>query len=153
MEWSGGSDQMEESKVLVLDASVIVKWFNEEDYSDLAVKIRDFYIEELLEIEVPELMFYEVGNALRYNPNFGIEDVARALRDLEDLQLITHPLRGKLAELTSECAFRYGLTLYDSAYVALALLRRTTYYTADEDVVNRVSAPLVKHISEFKMSP
>ena len=143
---------MEKSKVLVLDASVIVKWFNEEDYSDLAVKIRDLYIEELLEIEVPELMFYEVGNALRYNPNFGIKDVVKALSDLEDLQLTTHPLRGRLAELTSECAFRYGLTLYDSAYVALALLRKATYYTADDDVVSRVSAPPVRHISEFKMS-
>ncbi len=141
---------MEESKILVLDASVVVKWFNQEDYSDLAVKIRDLYVEEVLEIEVPELLLYEVGNALRYNPNFGINDVIRALSDLEDLQLTTYPLRGRLAKLTSECAFRYGLTVYDSAYVALAFLRKATYYTADNDVVGRVSNPLVRHISDFK---
>ena len=35
---------MERVEAIVIDASVAVKWFNIEEYSDLALKIRDKHI-------------------------------------------------------------------------------------------------------------
>ena len=49
---------------VVLDASVIAKWFVEEELSEKALKIRDLCVEGKLEIFIPELAFLEVLSAL-----------------------------------------------------------------------------------------
>ena len=61
----------------VLDASVVIKWFSEEEYTDIAVKLRDGFFKGCNELVVPDLLLYEVSNALRYNPNFdGIHETS-----------------------------------------------------------------------------
>jgi len=85
-----------------------------------------------IDLAEPELLAYELGNSLRYNPNFGMEDTRQALSALEKLQIPTHPLTGEPASRTVESAYLYGLTLYDSAYVALADMMNTTLYTAHD---------------------
>lgn len=144
---------MEKAKALVLDASVVVKWFNVEQHSDQALKIKELYEHGLLDIIAPDLLIYEVGNALRYNPNFGAEDVKVALNALEGMQLDLWQLRGEFATRAVETCFAHGLTLYDACYIALADLMDIPYYTADEEVVRRVSTEKVKHISDFKPGP
>lgn len=76
---------MEEEKVLVLDATVAVKWFTNEPLRDKALLIRDKYVKGLVDLIAPGLLFYEVANALRYNPRFGVEEVKNALKALEKL--------------------------------------------------------------------
>ena len=49
-----------------------------------------------------------------------------------------------------ELAQRFGITVYDAAYVALAAIRNATLYTADKEVVMKVSSENVKHLSEVK---
>jgi predicted nucleic acid-binding protein len=61
----------------VLDASVVIKWFSEEEYTDIAVKLRDDFFKGYNELVVLDLLLYEVSNALRYNPNFDETDVAQ----------------------------------------------------------------------------
>ncbi len=51
---------------VVVDVSVVIKWFGEEEYSDKAILLRDRYIEGEISIIAPELMLYEVLNALYY---------------------------------------------------------------------------------------
>ncbi len=51
----------------VLDTSVVIKWFSQKDEDDLkkALKIRETYVDKICSIIVPELLFYEMANALR----------------------------------------------------------------------------------------
>ncbi|MGB9760741.1 MAG: type II toxin-antitoxin system VapC family toxin [Thermoproteota archaeon] len=51
---------------VVVDASVIVKWFVEEENSDKAIKIRDKYIEGEIKLVAPKIITFEVLNALYY---------------------------------------------------------------------------------------
>lgn len=69
----------------VLDASVVIKWFSEEEYTDKAVKLRDDFFKGENELVVPDLLLYEVSNALRYNPNFDETDVVEAVGSLFDM--------------------------------------------------------------------
>ena len=62
-----------EKKTLVLDASVVVKWYCEEKDSDKAHEIRKSYREHRVNIIVPNLLFYEVINAIRFNLDIGEE--------------------------------------------------------------------------------
>ena len=141
---------MEEETLLILDASVAVKWFTIEPLRDKALIIRDKYVDGELDLEAPSLLYYEVANALRYNPRFGIEEVRSAVRALEDLAITIYDFKGELASRAVELAYRFGITVYDAAYVALAAMRNATLYTPDKEVVVKVSSENVKHLSEVK---
>jgi len=141
---------MEEETLLILDASVAVKWFTMEPLRDKALIIRDKYVNGELDLEAPSLLYYEVANALRYNPRFGIEEVRSAVRALEDLAITIYDFKGELASRAVELAYRFGITVYDAAYVALAAIRNATLYTADKEVVMKASSENVKHLSEVK---
>lgn len=141
---------MEEETLLILDASVAVKWFTMEPLRDKALIIRDKYVNGELDLEAPSLLYCEVANALRYNPRFGIEEVRSAVRALEDLAITIYDFKGELASRAVELAYRFGITVYDAAYVALAAIRNATLYTADKEVVVKVSSENVKHLSEVK---
>jgi predicted nucleic acid-binding protein len=70
-----------EKEALVLDASVIVKWFCEEEYTDIALGIRKRFFNGVLNVVVPELMFYEVSNAIRYNEVLSMEEKLELIDD------------------------------------------------------------------------
>ena len=81
----------------VVDASVVVKWFSDEEGSDRALKLRDGHIGGELSLVAPELILYEVTNALRYKPLFDSSKVSRAFHDLLEFQLILQQLISCLA--------------------------------------------------------
>lgn len=141
---------MAEEAVLVLDASVAVKWFNPEPLRENALMLRRGFVDGEFEIEAPTLLRYELANALRYNPRFGIDDVRSSIEALDDLQLVFHEFQGDLAAEAIETAYRTGITVYDAAYVALASLRDGTLYTADREVVGKAATDRVLHLSEFR---
>ena len=43
----------------VLDSSVIIKWFSEEDETDLALSLREGFLKGDVDIIVPDLQLYE----------------------------------------------------------------------------------------------
>ncbi len=138
--------------VVVADASVIVKWFVEEKYSEKAILLRDAYSDGVIDIAVPCLMYFEVLNALKYSMAFGEEELKEIASILADYQFDTHALVGEYAEKTVVYAMRKGITIYDAAYVALADILGATLYTADEKLLTKTSnTGFVKHISLFSI--
>ena len=142
---------MERAKKIVIDASVAVKWFNPEKYSDIADSMKNKHIKGIIRLVSPTLMVFEVANALRYNPDFGLSNVKDAVRDLLDLQVSLVNPYTTLMERAVELAFKYGVTIYDACYVALAKDIGSIAYTADEKLLEKISGeePL-KNLSEFK---
>ena len=65
---------MEETKI-VLDASIIVKWFLKELYSEEAIRIRNDYVQRKISIAIPSLLIYEVLNALKYSGVYSEEEL------------------------------------------------------------------------------
>jgi predicted nucleic acid-binding protein len=138
-------------EIVVADASVITKWFVQEEYSINALKLRDDYINRLVDIAAPELLPFEVINSLRYNPEFGEKDIKESAKALEKYNLWLFPMLGKLAEKTIENALKYGITIYDSSYLSLAILESKTLYTADKKLLTKLKDNhSVRHISEYK---
>lgn len=138
-------------EIVVVDASVVAKWFVEEEYSINALQLRDDYVNRSIDIAAPELLLFEVINSLRYNPEFGEKDLKESAKALEEYSLWLSPLVGKLAEKTIENALKYGITIYDSSYLSLAELESKTLYTSDEKLLTRLKgSPLIRHLSEYK---
>lgn len=131
---------------VVADASVIVKWFVEEENSDKALMLRDKYIEGEIRIAAPELMPLEVLNALYYKRLFSRDEMREISEALEAYSFTLYPLRGEYAEKTVEVAFENDVTVYDASYIALAVVKNTHVYTADEKLVKRLKGEYSKYV-------
>ena len=141
---------MERGKTIVIDASVAIKWFNVEEHSDIADELKSKHIKGETHLVAPFLLLFEIANALRYNPDFGSEDVKDAVKDLIDLQVALSFPQVEWMEEAVEIAYLHGTTIYDACYIALAKYLRTFTYTADVKLLEKVKEPNLKHISEAK---
>ena len=116
---------------VIVDASVVIKWFAEESGSDRALQLRDQHKDGTLRIVVPELLFLEVLNGLR---NKGAQKtmLQKANRELWELQLQTVPLTVSLVEKAGITALEYQLTVYDALYWCVAVLHGAPLITEDK---------------------
>ena len=116
---------------VVVDASVVVKWFTQEDQRGEALSLRQSHMDGGLTLTAPALLAYEVANALRYNPSLTTEDQERAAMALFLMGIVLEPpTQGGMVKAV-ELADRYDITIYDAAYLSLAVQRDVTLVTAD----------------------
>jgi predicted nucleic acid-binding protein len=115
----------------VIDASVVVKWFAEELGTQSALKLREEHVDGVKTLMAPDLLLYEVTNALRYKPGFNGEKVARAIVDLMDIQVYLITPSRELVERSSDLAYKHDIAVYDSCYLALSELMGVNLYTSD----------------------
>ena len=139
-------------KVIIADASVIVKWFVQERFTEEALKIRDDYRRRLVDIRSTSLLPFEVLNALRYNPELGQKEIEKAGNALSRYNMALYPLIDGYLGLCAEVAFKYGITLYDASYVALSLTLDRELYTADEKLIRKVQDKRLLHVSQYTSS-
>ena len=143
---------MEGSKeVAIVDASVVVKWFVQEKYTKDALRLRDDYRRGRVDVWSVQLMPYEVLNALRYNPEFGQGELDKAAKALSTYKIALYPLLEDLGQLSTRNALRYGISVYDAAYISLGEFLRKEAYTADDRLLSKVKdAGVLHHITDYK---
>ncbi len=127
----------------VVDASVVVKWFLDEEGSKEALALREQHITGKITLVVPELLFIEVLNALRYKGGTQ-KSLAEANRALWNIQLHTERLTSFLLEKASALATTQNLSLYDALYLALALLYGCPLVTADTSLAKAANVVVLK---------
>ena len=118
---------------IVVDSSVVVKWFSEEEKTSEAIALRDSHVEGQVSLLTTPLLTCEVANALRYKPEQYPEKFNNAMAQLSKLHLNEHPIDLQLLSRSGEIAFKCGVTIYDAVPVALATLRKTRCVTADRE--------------------
>lgn len=132
---------------IVVDASVVVKWFFPEVHGDEALRIRD----ARRSFVIPDLLYAEVGNVLWHRVRTGAitreeaQTVAEALDHLMPAGSV--PTR-ELLPSALEIACEVGTTVYDSLYLALALREQTSLVTADRRFYDRMhDTPFTSHVA------
>ncbi len=130
---------------LVLDASVVIKWYVEEEGTDKALRILDDYSNGKLDLISVQLMPFEVINALRYARNFGTINLMKVAESLLKLQIGLFPLLDGLYKQAINFAVEYGTTVFDASYLSLAVNTDCVFYTADARFVDKVGKN--KHVS------
>jgi predicted nucleic acid-binding protein len=122
--------------LVVPDASVILKWLlpgPDEEGRDPALVLRDTWLEGALDIVVPTLWIFEVGNVL------GLKQPAKAdaqLQAVVDLRLPEESAAGYITSIF-RVMHEHGVTFYDAAYHALAIVKDGTMVTADRRYVRK----------------
>jgi predicted nucleic acid-binding protein len=118
--------------IVIPDASVILKWVLEKDdepgYAQ-ALKLQEAILADEVEIRLPTLWRYEVGNVLGLKKPKMASDLMGALLAYEFEEV---PLQAEYAlDVLAHMREVPGVTFYDSAYHVLALRTKGWYVTAD----------------------
>lgn len=131
---------------LVLDSSITVAWL----YREEATKSVDQIFEDLIQASawVPGLWHLEVANVLQIGirrQRHAADFRNRVLADLSDFPIYVDAETHRQAwGPTARLAERHGLTVYDAAYLELALRRGLPLATLDEDLREAADAEKVQ---------
>jgi len=118
-------------KKLVLDTSVLLKWFVMEDDWRLAREILSDYQKGKVKIYLPELVKYELGNALLKGKGLLWSEVKDGLKYFWGLGLNFVVSDLKLAGETYKIAEKLRITYYDAVFLALAKREKAVLVTAN----------------------
>jgi len=140
---------------LILDASVLLKWFfPDETLQKEALKLQKQWYDEKVQVHAPALLSYEICNGIQIARRRGritrieAEELLASFCALHilyyhALEILPHAL--KMAE-------EYGVSTYDATYVALAEVLEIPFVTADERLAKKLaSLPRVYHLSRFSL--
>ncbi len=126
-------------KTLVLDASAAAKWFLNEEDTEKALVLRDAHIDGRLNLAAPDLIVYEVANALNYHPKLTEADLDASLKDLLELDLELIPPSRDYSSQTARTARKMEISVYDASYIALSDIIATNLVTADRKLHEKIS--------------
>lgn len=115
----------------VVDASVVVKWFAHEDRTVEARLVLNRIIDADVLVYAPELLFYEVANALWKGKRLDKKALMASLETLSDCGIKFEQLNMPLTQTTIDFMVQYDLTFYDAIYVALANTLQIPLLTED----------------------
>uniref|UniRef100_A0A7C6EFM5 Ribonuclease VapC n=1 Tax=candidate division WOR-3 bacterium TaxID=2052148 RepID=A0A7C6EFM5_UNCW3 len=136
--------------MVVLDASVILKWFIEENDSEKARAILNRYIKGDFIIVVPDFLLYEVANVLKYSGAFSEKEVTEAITSLYDLEIKIISSLPDVIKTMIKLSFQKGITSYDAIYLALAMELQVPLITADVRLSHKINdIKYVKLLKDF----
>lgn len=122
--------------MLVVDASVVIKWHIDEVDSDAAQSIR----RSVADYAVPNLLFLEIASSVCKNVRRGLMSSGRALEIIGSI--VDGPFVVYSHQALARDAVRIGIARdispYDASYVALAISIRADFVTADRKLFNKL---------------
>jgi len=135
---------------IVVDTSVVVKWYIPEQHHERARALRDAYLDGEFDLVAPALMPFEAVNALKYSGHYEGERLEEASKSLPEygIDLVSFNKTGSVTEIANNL----DITIYDAAYIALAQNHDTEAYTADGNLLDNLEgdySELAQHIRTY----
>ena len=117
--------------IWVIDASVAVRWFIQEEFHPNADKVLQTIIDEPERFAVPELFSFEVYSVLQRLHPEGLLAFTKGVMPLLQGGIFRQPMSEDLAVKANHFV-QLGLTGYDACYAALAHDLKGKWLTFDE---------------------
>ncbi len=126
---------------LVIDASVLIKFYIPEILSDRAERLLAKVEKKEIDLLAPDLIYPEAGNILWKKQR--LKELTRPeVEEITDAILLL-PLKieasKSLLTVAVDMAIAYGMTVYDALYLSLAKVYETTMITADRKLVEALA--------------
>ncbi|MGA3167362.1 MAG: type II toxin-antitoxin system VapC family toxin [Terriglobia bacterium] len=128
--------------LLILDTSVVLKWFLEKDEPDVARarKLREAFLSRRCTLGAPDLLLVEVANALTAGHRSSPEEVSEAIETILKIGLHLFELQFPTLVKAIGLASTHRVTVYDSCFLAVAIASDGLLVTADEAFLRKVGA-------------
>jgi len=136
---------------IVVDTSVIVKWFNQTDEENLdqADKIMESVLNGETELILPELAKYELGNVLLKKKKLTPDQAYVSLGTAYALPITFVPETEEQAKNTYKTAYDLGITYYDASFISLAKQYNATLITENIKHQSKSTNINVKSLAEY----
>ena len=125
----------------VIDASICVKWFIEEDDSEIAVSLKGSHLTGTDILIAPDLAIPETASALFKSKLFSPAEIKSCIKQLYELDIDFISLSSDLILLAIELASVKSISIYDAIYPATAKELGFPFITADKKMYAKVSDP------------
>jgi len=136
---------------IILDSSVIAKWFFPEESGQLALKIKDDFTTNVTSISAPLLLYWEINNLLKTATKRSRITAKSAVSVYEaflKLNFIVYSSEELMAK-TLKIAIRFDISSYDASYVALAEYLQKPFFTADQKLLSKVISNFVFDLKSY----
>jgi predicted nucleic acid-binding protein len=148
------------SKCIVVDASIVIKWAIKEENTDLALALLADWTENGTIILAPALLSYEVTNVFHQRIRreaYPFEDARKALEEII-YELIAFDFASTPAShiRAIQLSQQFGLpAAYDALYLALAESNHCELWTADKRMWNSIRGKLawVRWLGDYHPVP
>lgn len=129
---------------LILDTSVVLKWFREKGEVDVgeARKLREALLSRRLAVGAPDLLLIEVANTLTAGHRASPTEVSETIKTILEIGLQLFELQFPALVKAIELASTYGVTVYDSCFLAVAIEAGGLLVTADEAFLRKMKSHL-----------
>ena len=136
---------------IVVDTSVVVKWYIPEQHHEQARALRDEYLDGKFDLVAPALMPFEAINALKYSGHYEGNRLEEASKSLPEygIELVPFNNTGPVAKIASEL----DITIYDATYIGLAQKLETKAYTADGKLLNDLEGEYSEFAEHIRAYP
>lgn len=130
---------MKKGENFLLDTSVVMKWFVSEEKSQRAWQIQSDYLNGRHDLSVPELLLYEVANALKFTSLLLTgEKIKEKIESLIKLKINIYPFDYDILQLSVDLALERDITVYDAYFLTLARETDSIFITSDEKLYDRI---------------
>ena len=136
----------------VVDASVAVRWFIEQEYQPHAEQILHKMISHPEKFAIPELFSFEVYAVLCRMIPKGAEVFIEGMIPILNCGILRYPMTENLAHKAA-IFIELGLTGYDACYAALAKEVNGTWLTFDEKAHALIENQKISHAIMRNMPP
>jgi len=137
---------------LILDSSVIAKWFFPENDSKNALAIKKKFTNNNVSIAIPILLYYEINSLLKTGvKTFRIDanDAKEVYSAFLKLNFISYSSEF-LLEKTLATALKFDISSYDASYIALSEYLQVQFFTADKKLLNRTVNKFVVDLKDYR---
>lgn len=136
---------------IIVDTSVVVKWFSAEQDSTKANALLDANKNDEIEFLFPQTVLFELINSLFHSKKFSQTQTEQSVRLFLDLKAQFIPIdEFNFQQETISLVYQTNLTSYDASFIALANIYKTTLITADYKHHKKSISPYILWLSEWK---
>lgn len=128
----------------VVDASVAIKWFSDEEGSEKAKSLLRRHLAGRVNLVALDLLIYEVGNALARGKQLDPDSITDAIQFVRNARIDLFALSENAVRHAARLCNSYKLTFYDASYASLAADLDVPLISADAKGHKRITDIAVK---------
>ena len=136
----------------VIDTSVVLKWFNQENESDVEIahQIYKDMLDNIIVLVVPSIVIIEIINALNKGKNVPLAAIKKSIHDFFSLPLTIKESSQTILEQTAEIMETYNIAAYDALFVATAKDENCKLISADTKAHGKITDGTVLMLDHYQ---
>ena len=136
--------------MIILDASVILKWFFEESDRNIALNFLYNHVNGSNRVAASELFYYEFANVLAMKTELSEKMIGRAINNIFSLELLTFKLEQANFAESIRLSRLYKISVYDASYIVLAKSLNADFVADDEKLAQKMKdMPFVQTLKSY----